>query len=349
MTMTSRQRILTALRCEAPDRVPVSPFGLGHLDRQGDAARELIARTDPFLTTGLGGNAMMGSAVQAETREEGNDRVTTIQTPAGPLTQRHRRTAITSAQVEFPCKTAADVEAYLSIPFEPAHPDPDAFLSYRREIGEDALVLAGIGDAICLPASILSPEGMCLLWMDDRDLLTRTCAVAAERLNAYVEEACQQGVDGFRIVGGEYATEQLGPTGFDALVKGFDTELVDIMHRHGAVAYYHNHGYVDAFLEDLADLGIDALDPLEVPPYGNVDLADARRRISDRVCLVGGLDDMEVLESRGEEEIREMGRRCIEMAGPSSYCLGGTASGTYTEVAARHFIALVEVAEDMAG
>jgi len=347
--MTSRQRILTALKCETPDRVPVSPFGLGHLDRQGDMARELIARTDPFLSAGLGGNAMMGSAMQTETREEGNDRITTIQTPAGPLTQRFRRTDITSAQVEFPCKSAADVEAYLSIPFEPARPDVDAFLSYRQEIGEDALVLAGTADAICLPASILSPEDMCLLWMDDPDLLTHTCAVSSERINSYVEEACKLGVDGYRIIGGEYATEQLGPTGFDALVVGFDTELVDIMHRSGAVAYYHNHGYVDIFLERLADLGIDALDPLEVPPYGNVDLADARQRISDRVCLVGGLDDMEVLESRGEEEIREMGRRCIEMAGPSSYCLGGTASGTYTDVAARNFIALVEVAEDMAG
>lgn len=349
MTMTSRQRILTALRHEAPDRVPVSPFGLGHLDRDGDMARELIARTDPFLSAGLGGNAMMGSALQAETREEGNDRIAVIQTPAGPLTQRFRRTDITSAQVEFPCKGAADVEAYLSISFEPARPDPEAFLNYRREIGEDALVLAGIADAICLPASILSPEDMCLLWMDDPALLTHVCAVASGRLNAYVEEACKLGVDGFRIVGGEYATEQLGPVGYEALVKGFDTELVDIMHHYGAVAYYHNHGDVDLFLEGLADLGIDALDPLEVPPYGNVDLADARRRISDRVCLVGGLDDMEVLESRGEAEVKEMGRRCIEMAGPSSYCLGGTASGTYTEVAARNFIALVGVAEEMAG
>lgn len=349
MTMTSRQRLLTALRHEAPDRVPVSPFGLGHLDPKGDAARELIARTDPFLTAGLGGNAFMGSGLQAQSRQEGSDTVTVIQTPAGPLTQRHRRTDITGAMVEFPCRTAADVEAYLSIPFEPAHPQPDGFLTYRKEIGEDALVLAGVGDAICLPATILSPEDMCLLWMDAPDLLTHVCAVAGGRLNAYVEEACKLGVDGFRIIGGEYATEQLGPVGYDALVKAFDTELVEIMHRYGAVAYYHNHGDMDRFLEGLADLGIDALDPLEVPPYGNVDLADARQRIGDRVCLVGGLDDMEVLETRGEAEVREMGRRCIEQAGPSSYCLAGTASGTYTEPAARNFIALVEVAEEMAG
>jgi len=36
------------------------------------------------------------------------------------------------------------------------------------------------------------------------------------------------------------------------------------------------------------------------------------------------------------------------MTGPDGYCLGGTASGTYTEKAARNFIALVRVAEEMA-
>ena len=95
-----------------------------------------------------------------------------------------------------------------------------------------------------------------------------------------------------------------------------------------------------------AALGIDALDPLEVPPYGGVDFADAKRRIGDRVCLVGGLDDMEVLESLAEETVKAMERKCIEAAGPDGYCLGGTASGIYTEKAARNFIALVEVAEE---
>ena len=82
----------------------------------------------------------------------------------------------------------------------------------------------------------------------------------------------------------------------------------------------------------------------EVPPYGNIDLADAKHRIGDRVCLVGGLDDMEILESLAEETVKVMARKCIEAAGTDGYCLGGTASGTYTEKAAQNFIALVEVA-----
>ncbi len=345
-TMTSRERILTAIRCEKPDRVPVSPFGLGKFGPNGSAAAELISKTDPFITTGIGGNAFMGERFQTESRQEGNDTITTIITPKGNLTQRYRRTDITGCTVEFPCKNADDVEKYLSIPFRPADPNVDSFLARCAEIGEEGLVLAGIGDAICLPATILSPEDMCLLWLDAPALMRQMIEFAAERVNAFVEKTCQKGVDAYRIIGGEYATEQLGPKGFDALVKPYDTEMVRIIHKYGGIAYYHNHGDVDGFLESFAELGIDALDPLEVQPYGDVDLADAKRRIGDRVCLVGGLDDMEVLESLDEETVKAMGRECIEAAGPDGYCLGGTASGIYTEKAARNFIALVEVAEE---
>lgn len=341
--MTSRQRLLAALRCERPDRVPVSPFGLGHLDPKGAAAAELVARTDPFLSVGLGGNVFAGAAVEATSRQEGAETITCITTPCGHLVQRYRRTAITGCTVEFPCKSADDVEAYLSIPFVPCVPQVEPFLQLRADTGDEALVLAGIGDAICFPATILSPADLCLLWMDDRDLLRRCVEVAHERLLAFVDAACRAGVDGFRIVGGEYATEQLGPAGFDALVAPWDAQLVALMHRHGAIAYYHNHGDVSAYLETFADLGIDALDPLEVPPYGDVDLADAHRRIGHRVCLVGGLDDMEVLETRGEEEVRRLGRAHLEAVGHvGGFCLGGTASGTYAERAARNFIALAQ-------
>ncbi len=345
--MTSRERMLCAIKLGEPDRVPVSPFGLGKLDPKSDIALELISKTDPFIDLGVGGgNIFMGKLFESGSFDEGSDTVTVISTPKGELTSRYRRTEITGYTVEFPCKTAEDVEKYLSIPFEPVEPDVGNFLSKKQEIGEEGLVLAGIGDAICFPASILSPEDMCLFWADEPELMEEAVSIVASRLNDFVDKACRAGADGFRIVGGEYATEQLGPPGFNALVKPYDSELVEIIHKYGGIAYYHNHGHVSRFLEDFADLGIDALDPLEVPPYGDVDLADARRRIGDKYCIVGGLDDMEVLESLDEEIVRGMARETIEAAGTSGYILGGTASGTYTEKAARNFIAIVEIAEE---
>ena len=137
--MTSRERMLTAIRHEQPDRVPVSPFGLGHLDPKGEAARRLISLTEPFINGPVpGGDPILGTAVEAASQQDGDVTITTYHTPAGDLVRRRRRTTVTSATIEFPLKTAADIEKVLSIPYEPPEPDVAPFLARKAEIGEDA-------------------------------------------------------------------------------------------------------------------------------------------------------------------------------------------------------------------
>ncbi len=343
--MTSRQRLLAAARLERVDRVPVSPFGLGHLDKNGPAAKEIIEKTDPFLSVGIG-SPFLGKRAEAETRVEGSTTTTIYHTPKGDLVHKRQRTEITSATVEFPLKTADDIEKLLSIPFEPVEPNAAPFLELKQELGEQGMALAGVSTAVCLPATWFSPADFCLLWADAPDALKQLVRVAADRLNAFIDQACAMGVTEYRLVGGEYVTTQLGPSAVPDLLKEPDAELVDIIHRHGGLVYYHNHGPMMRFLADLADLGIDYLDPLEGPPYADTDLRRAREILGDRVCMVGNLDDMEVVERLPVEQVKALARERLAAAGTRGFCLGGTASGTYTERGARHFIALVEVAKE---
>ena len=336
------------MRHEKVDRVPVSPFGLGYLDPAGEVAAELIEKTDPFIQARSGDSPLLGADPDITVTEEGAHRITIYHTPLGDLRHVYTRTEITGETTEYPCHTAADVEKYMSLPWRPGRVDAGAFLARKAEIGEDGFVLTGLSNGIMLPMGILGPENACLLWMEAPQLMRDVVAEANRRIMDFVRRAVPQGVDAYRLVGGEYATELLGPKGFDALVAPYDTPLIQLIHDLGGAAYYHNHGDVSRFLERLAGLGIDFLDPLEVPPYGDVDLGDAIRRIGDRVCLVGGLDDMEVLETRPTAEVLELGRQTLRKTGTRSFCLGGTASGTYTEKAARNFIALVEVAWEFA-
>jgi hypothetical protein len=346
--MTSRERILAAFRCDTPDRVPVSPFGLGRVAADSAVGRELIEKTDILISPGLGGNPFLGAWSDTESFTEDGTTTTVYHTPVGDLTRVHRRTDIASATVSFPCATPDDVDKLLSIPYEPPEIQTDAFFEWKERLGDQGLVLAGLGDAICIPATWFSPEDFAFLWADAPDAMQRLVDVAADRLNDYVTRACALGIDGWRIVGGEYASVQLGPTAFDALVKEPDRELVDIMHRHDAVAYFHNHGPSMAYLTAFADIGIDALDPLEAPPWGDCDLAEAKKALRGRVCIVGNLDDMEIVEQLDRDAVQEIARERIAQAGADGFCLGGTASGTYTERAARNFIALVDVAREYA-
>jgi hypothetical protein len=346
--MTSRQRMLAAIRHEPVDRVPVAPFGLGRLDPAGEMAAELIEKTDPFILTRAGGDPLMGSNPDVTVTEEGPDRITLYHTRIGHLRQVYHRTEVTGYWTEFPAHNAEELEALISMPWEQAEVNAEPFLARKAEIGENGLVLAGIENGICFPARFMSPEDMCLLWAEAPNLMRDVVAEANRRMEDFVHRASQQGVDGYRIIGGEYASEMLGPRGFAALITPYDTSLVSVIHSYGGIAHYHNHGDVNLFLEAFAELGIDSLDPLEVPPFGNVDLGDAIRRIGDRVCLVGGLDDMEILETRSTEEVLALGWETLRRAGSRSFMLGGTTSGTFTERAARHFIALVDVARAFA-
>jgi uroporphyrinogen decarboxylase len=345
--MNSRERMITAITGGLPDRVPVSPWGLGKLDPRGPLAAELIKKTDPFISVGIG-SPYRNYGSYAEVRVEGHDTITILHTPEGDLRQVFRRSELTTCCIEFFCKSADDVRKYLSIPYEAPTPDLTTFFRTKDEIADEGLVLAGIPNAMCLAAEILSPEDLCLLWADDPDLLVQLVKTASERLIPFVDQACRKGADFFRIIGGEYVTEQIGPKGVPHLLTPFDTELVKLIHSYNAYAHYHNHGNVQPYLDFFVSLGIDSLDPLENPPFGDANLAEIKKVFQGKVCIVGNIDDMEVMGKFSTEEVKAIARERVLAAGPDGFILGGTSSGTFTEHAARNFIALVDVVKELA-
>ena len=345
--MTSRERLMTAFRREKPDRVPVGPFTLGALKWESEAARELIRVADPMVDVGAG-DALLGKNPPLETRVEGDKTYSVLHTPKGDLTRMRQRTSITSATMEFYCKTPEDAEKWLSIPYTPPDLNLASYEDAKRFVGEEAVVMIGLPDGICLPADTFSPADFSLLWADAPDVMRKLVRVATDRINAFVERLCNAGVDCFRIVGGEYASVQLGPAAFKELVVDYDSETVDIMHRHDAIAYFHNHGPMKRYYDLMPQIGIDAIDPLEAPPWGDCELAEAKARMGSRICLVGNLDDMEVLEKYEWSEIETIATQRLLAAGPDGFVLGGTASGTFTERGAEMFCRMVAISEAMA-
>lgn len=347
--MTSRERLLTALQGGTPDRVPVSPFGWGKVDPNGELAEEMLQRLDMIICVGAdGGDVCWGTSVEATSRTVGNRSEAVIHTPKGDLVRAWAKTEITSAQVEFACKSPDDIEKVLSVPYTAPDIDPSRYVEWVERAGDRALVMAGVGNAICWPARLFSPEDLCLCWADAREELITLNNVAQERLMAQVDQLCRAGIMAFRIVGGEYATTQLGPAGFDALCLEQDREMCALMRRYGAISYYHNHGPVMRYLEQFRAVGMDAMDPFEAPPFGDCDLRRTKDVLGD-ICVVGNIDDMEQYEQLPHDELRALAAERLEAAGPTGFVLGGTASGTFTERGARGFMAVIEVAEAFRG
>ena len=347
--MTSRQRMLAAIRHEPVDRVPVAPWHLGRIAWDSPLGTELVARCDPWIECGLGGDPFLGSGVMIERGEAGADSWRVIHAGRRDLRGVFTTTAQTTAATEYPCKTLEDIEALLAIPYS----EPPLNLSHWRtteaRLGEDGLVCVGVGTALCYPNDYLGTEYCSLLWASDPEVIRRIVATAAERVYAYIERACHAGVQVFRLVGGEYATQLMGRRAWEELVVPYDKPLIELIQCYGGIAHYHNHGNMQHFIDDIGALGVDSLDPLEQPPYGDITMAEAQSRIGERVCLVGGLDDMEVLDTRPLDEVLRMGEELLASVQPRGFMLAGTSSGIYGERAARAFIALAELAARMAG
>ena len=345
--MTSRERVLCAFHRGTPDRVPVSPQHLGRIPRDTGLAAQLIHETDIILYAGWACDCFVGSALPRDVETHSNITRTVYHTPYGDLTRVVTRTAVTSACTEFPCKGAEDVMKLLDTPYEPPAEQTvqeaiHHFLETKDWLGDEGVVLFQLPNALCFPAEWLSPQDFCLLWADAPDVMEEMVRVGNERLLAFVERVLKAGVDAFRIVGGEYASTQLGQVAYDRLVRRPDKELVALIHDFGAIAYFHNHGPIMRYLEAIVDIDVDALDPLEAPPWGDCDMPQAKSVLKGRICIVGNLDDMEVLNQRSTEEVLALGKKLIEEAGPDGFVLSGTASGTYGEHAARNFIALAQ-------
>jgi uroporphyrinogen decarboxylase len=89
------------------------------------------------------------------------------------------------------------------------------------------------------------------------------------------------------------------------LLKPVHKRAVDWAHARGIKAHLHSCGDVRPFVPELVDIGVDALNPLEVK--AGMDPVDLKKRFGDRLAFHGGInavlyDDLPALE----EEMRRV-------------------------------------------
>jgi len=101
---------------------------------------------------------------------------------------------------------------------------------------------------------------------------------------------------------------------FLEFMQPYEKECVDAAHEAGYMVSFHNCGRATLFLEDIADTGPDAVETLTSNrSSGDVDLADAKARIGDRVCLFGGFKE-HLLNEGDEATVKEEVARCLDAA-----------------------------------
>jgi hypothetical protein len=104
----------------------------------------------------------------------------------------------------------------------------------------------------------------------------------------------------WRVYGSEYATPPyLSPDLFREYVVKYDQPIVNLIKKSSGYARIHSHGRIKELLNDISGMGWDAIDPIEPPPQGDVELAYVKEKIGENMVLFGNLEvsDIETLST----------------------------------------------------
>ena len=240
--MNTEERILTALRCEEPDRVPVvvylNPYTSNWVTNDRSYRRLLEATReyadviyDAYFTLPLADDE------SRQTTDLGGGRTKeSIQTPRGEIFRvlREHARGVEKHLVE----SAEDALKLLSIPQPGYEPDLSEFLRVRDELRGEAVAQVTLADPICIIGDSFSPEFLSLCTIAHRELLLELAETYFRRSTALLEYLLYNDAGPIYYFNGpEYALPPLmSPRDFDELVVAYDRELVRQVHERGKVA-----------------------------------------------------------------------------------------------------------------
>ncbi len=338
MQMTRRERLMATIRGKAVDRPPVCFYELNGLDENPqdpdpfniyshpswkpliDLTRE---KTDRIVmrSPSFGGHipdVLDGVCEQQVEMRDGSKYTHYSVTADGrTLTARSRRDPDINTvwAEEHLLKDAEDLRAFLTLPPTALGKDPDAasVLEAEAALGDTGIVMIDTPDPLCLAALLFDMATYTMVALTEPDLfhqLLERFAVALQPKTAQMAKDAPGRL--WRIYGPEFAAPPyLPPNLFEEYVVRYVTPMVAAIHQHGGWARIHSHGRVHDVLDHIVSTGADAIDPIEPPPQGDVELSYVREHYGDELALFGNLEINDI-EGMPTERFREVVKQSIQ-------------------------------------
>lgn len=354
MGMSSKKRMLAAIEGRVPDRLPVTTHHVMpyFLERYMDSISVQDFFTyfdlDPILWivphkpdetigefydpqqlhTDLTESRRISSNNWRIKEEEIPDNIYKTKkyeffTPSGRLKMIMQSNAHTAWVVEYLIKNKKDIdiiEKYMTTP----KCDVEVVNKAAEDYGEQGLIRGHVccfdvfgqpgcwQDACCL----FGVERMIMETYDDPKWVHNFLSILQKRKIGYLKSTRGAKYDLMELGGGDASTTVISPKIFNEFVAPYDSELIRIAHAIEQRIVYHTCGGMMPILEDLAAMKPDALETFTPPGMGgDTDLLEAKKRIGDKVCMIGGFDQFHYFNGCTPAETAEAVRKCFEEAG----------------------------------
>jgi uroporphyrinogen decarboxylase len=352
--MTSRERLLTAIACGTPDRLPATTHHLmpsfldeyldgisaqGFFDRFGLDAVTWTVPHRPDPSQGEYADPLQGEPGFLESRRVATDNwrifakdVSTagrqltryrFSTPAGELSTVLENAGYTTWVVEPLIKGKKDIEPiglYATAP----HCDVPEVNRVAEAFGERGIVRGHIccfdvfGQPGCWQdaACLMGTQNLIMAALDDPAWVHELLRTLQRRKRTFVASLAGARYDILELGGGDGCASVISPRIFDEFVAPYDSELIAAAHDAGQRIAYHLCGRLMPMLGSVLAMKPNAIETFTPAAMsGDADLARAKAMVGDKACMIGGFDQFHFFTGCTPEQTRAEVRRCFDEAG----------------------------------
>lgn len=346
--MRPKDRFLAAIHRQPVDRVPLFDFLF-----QRPLFTELIGRTpdafnardamDLTVALGLDGVWIPYGCFSGWSPEQLAGNV--YKDEWGTTFEQNAASWPIDAPIAYPLASRADLATYTP-------PDPwaegrltdiETAIAMNRALGENAVaVLGGVGGPFTTLWMLLGYETICLSLYDDPDFVAEVVQLAVDFSLAAATRMAQAGVDGFFVSEdlGSSTSGLLSPPHFRALIKPALGKIISHIKSLGLPALLHSCGCIYEYLDDVVELGIDAIHPLQ--RTAGMDLARVKAQYGDRVCIIGNINSSATLPYGAPAQVEEEVREAIAIAAPGNGYILASDHSLHDGIPVRNILAMFD-------
>jgi hypothetical protein len=235
----------------------------------------------------------------------------TIETPEGALSYAEGYNDYTTWLTERPLKNDEDIlllKKYRPLP----RLDREAVRKTYDEIGDDGILrmhVCGINGAGCWQeaCNLYGPVNMIMATFDKPDWVREYLDILLNQKLRYIDESLKgTKIDLIETGGGEASDTVISPDIFRNFCLPFDIKINDELRAIGQKSVYHTCGGMMGLLDLIPRNGADASETLSPPGIGGniTDPQVVKQKMGDKMALIGGLDQLNILTKGTREAIR---------------------------------------------
>ncbi|MGN1140399.1 MAG: uroporphyrinogen decarboxylase family protein [Oliverpabstia sp.] len=347
--MTTKERIVKALRGEKTDRIPFSPFltywwenaddeltNRGELEFLESIGADPLFRGHYPMYGKNGENMLLCKRIiddcEIFTEVNGNRKVTTFHTSKGDLKfgYQYVEHGNTWFLVDHPVKEEEDF-LLLKYLMDSTHLEADyeKFDLEAEKLGERGLLLPLICPEMktsfqSLLENWVGTENMVYSVMDFPELVQETLD-SMYRVSRDAAEIAANSSSEFFLSWEDTSTTNISPQYYRDYILPEINMWCDILHKKGKRYVQHACGRLNALLPDMADSKIDVLESVSPAPTGDVDLIDVNKILPEHIAIVGGIEPVKLLNG-SVEEVKDKAHELLDIMKNRGYTLANSDS-----------------------